>query len=118
MLRRVFGFRRYIDTAEVQEAKFDEQVNLFTRYLPYAVVFGAVERWARAFHGLADQEIQPSWYVGSHPFTAVAFASSIDHFSVTTAGSIASTPGTSGVSGFSGGGFSGGGGGGGGGGSW
>ena len=118
MVRRVAGFRRYIETAEVPEARFDEQVNLFTRYLPYAIVFGTVEKWARAFRGLGDQEIQPSWYVGPHPFTTAAFVSSIDHFSTSTVGTIASTPGGSGASGFGGGGFAGGGGGGGGGGSW
>ena len=100
------------------EAKFDEQVKLFTRYLPYAIVFGDVERWARAFRTLGDREIRPSWYVGPGPFTAAAFASSIDHFSSSTVGAIASTPGGSGGSGFGGGGFAGGGGGGGGGGSW
>ena len=53
-----------------------------------------------------------------HPSRALAFASSIDHFSVATVGTISSTPAGSGSSGFGGGGFSGGGGGGGGGGSW
>ena len=57
----------------------------------------------------------------SHAFTYLAFSSAIDGFTVTTSGTLTSTPpSTSGSSGFSGsgGGFSGGGGGGGGGGSW
>jgi hypothetical protein len=81
-------------------------------------VFGCTEKWARAFEPLGQQPDTGSWYVGSHPFTAVAFASSIDHFSVAAVGTISSTPSGSGSSGFGGGGFSGGGGGGGGGGSW
>jgi len=116
MVRRVFGFRTYIETAEAQEARFQEQENLFSRYLPYAVVFGCTEKWARAFSHLSDQPSQQAWYVGTHPFTIGSFSSSIDHFAVSTAGTIASTPGGSGGSGF--GGSSGGGGGGGGGGSW
>jgi hypothetical protein len=118
LVRRILGFRTYIDTAETQEARFAEKENLFSRYLPYAVVFGLTEKWARAFAGLGDRAPDASWYVGSRPFTYNAFASSIDGFSVSTAGTIASTPSGSGASGFGGGGSSGGGGGGGGGGSW
>jgi uncharacterized membrane protein len=118
MVRRVFGFRTYIETAEAQEMRFQEKENIFSKYLPYAVVFGCTEKWARAFEQLGQQPDTGSWYVGSHPFTAVAFASSIDHFSVAAVGTISSTPSGSGSSGFGGGGFSGGGGGGGGGGSW
>jgi uncharacterized membrane protein YgcG len=116
MVRRVLGFRTYIETAEADEARFAERANLFSQYLPYAVVFGCTEKWARAFRDLDQQ--QPDWYVSPHPFTLAALSSSIDHFSVTSAGTFTSTPGSSGGSGFGGGGFSGGGGGGGGGGSW
>ena len=120
MIRRVLGFRTYIETAEKDEAQFAERANLFSQYLPYAIVFGCTEKWARAFGGLAEQEqaAAAGWYVGAHPFTTAALVSSIDDFAVTTAGTIASTPSSSGSSGFGGGGFSGGGGGGGGGGSW
>jgi uncharacterized protein (TIGR04222 family) len=118
MVRRVFGFRTYIETAEAREMRFQEKENIFSKYLPYAIVFGCTEKWAKAFEQLGLQPDTGSWYVGSHPFTAVAFASSIDHFSVATVGMISSTPAGSGSSGFGGGGFSGGGGGGGGGGSW
>ena len=118
MIRRVQGFRTYIETAEVQEAKFQERENLFSRYLPYAVVFGAVEQWARRFEGLDQQAADLGWYAGSHPFTVGSFSQAMDSFTVTTAGTISSTPSSSGHSGFGGGGSSGGGGGGGGGGSW
>jgi hypothetical protein len=117
LVRRVLGFRTYIETAEAQEARFAERENLFSRYLPYAVVFGLTDKWARAFARLGEQP-DTAWYVGTRPFTYDAFASSIDGFSVSTAGTIASTPSGSGSSGFGGGGSSGGGGGGGGGGSW
>ena len=118
MVRRIQGFRTYIETAEVQEAKFQEQENLFSRYLPYAIVFGAVEKWAQRFEGLDQQAANVGWYAGSHPFTAVGFSQAMDSFTVTTSGTISSTPSSSGGSGFGGGGSSGGGGGGGGGGSW
>jgi uncharacterized membrane protein len=116
LVRRVRGFRTYIDTAEAQEARFQERENIFSRYLPYAIVFGLTEKWARAFAALGQEMPQTNWYVGTRPFAYNNFASSIDHFTVSSAGTIASTPGGSGGSGF--GGSSGGGGGGGGGGSW
>jgi Predicted membrane protein (DUF2207) len=118
MVRRVFGFRTYIETAEAQEMRFQEKENIFSKYLSYAIVFGCTEKWARAFEQLGMQPDTGSWYVGTHPFTAVAFASSIDHFSMAAVSTVTSTPAGSGSSGFGGGGFSGGGGGGGGGGSW
>lgn len=118
LVRRVQGFRRYIETAEVEEARFAERENLFFRYLPFAIVFGCTEGWARAFQGLEGETISNGWYVGSGSFTSHGFASSIDDFTVTTAGTISSTPSGSGSSGLGGGGSSGGGGGGGGGGSW
>ncbi|HEX5938127.1 MAG TPA: DUF2207 domain-containing protein [Actinomycetota bacterium] len=118
MLRRVRGFRRVIATAETHMSRWAEQENVFTRFLPYAIVFGLTEKWAKAFQDLGLEPETSSWYVGSRPFTAVAFADSIGHFSVTTGGTLAATPASSGSSGFGGGGFSGGGGGGGGGGSW
>jgi uncharacterized protein (TIGR04222 family) len=118
MLRRIRGFRTVIATAETHMSRWAEEENVFTRYLPYAIVFGLTKKWAKAFEDLGLAPDTSSWYVGPHPFTALAFADSIDGFAVTTGGTLASTPASSGSSGFGGGGFSGGGGGGGGGGSW
>jgi hypothetical protein len=122
LVRRVKGFREFIETSEKDRAQFAERAHLFSEYLPYAIVFGCTEQWARAFEGLATAEIDTSsWYVSSHPFTYTAFASSMDDFSVSTSGTISASPpssSSSGSSGFSGGGSSGGGSGGGGGGSW
>jgi len=121
VLRRTEGFRRFINESEKERARFAERKNLFSEYLPYAIVFGATGKWAAAFAGLDDQPPDTSsWYIASTPFTFLAFSSAIDGFTVSTSGTLTSTPpSTSGSSGFSsGGGFSGGGAGGGGGGSW
>ena len=117
-LRRALGFRRFIETAEGNRARFAERANLFYEYLPFAIVFGEAERWARAFEGVTQQP--PSWY-GSrsgNAFSAVYLGEAMDGFATTSSTTLSSTPGGSGSSGFSGGGSSGGGGGGGGGGSW
>jgi uncharacterized protein (TIGR04222 family) len=120
VLRRVRGFRTVIDKAETNIARWAEQENVFTKYLPFAIVFGLTEKWAKAFEQLGEARPDTTtWYESSRPFVMMQFAHAIDGFTVATAGTIASTPAGSGSSGFSsGGGFSGGGGGGGGGGSW
>jgi len=117
--RRVNGFRVVIEKVEQHMSHWAEEENVFTRFLPYAVVFGVTEKWAKAFEALGQMPADDmGWYRSAYPLTYVAFADSMDAFAVTTSGTIASTPSGSGGSGFGGGGFSGGGGGGGGGGSW
>jgi uncharacterized protein (TIGR04222 family) len=121
MLRRVRGYRRVIETADVYLARWAEKENVFPKTLPYAIVFGLTEVWSRACQGLATDPTQSpgmSWYVPIHGFSMDGFAEAIDGFTVATSGTMTSTPAGSGSSGFGGGGFSGGGGGGGGGGSW
>lgn len=119
VLRRVNGFRRFIEESEKERARFAERAHLFSEYLPYAIVFGCTEKWARAFAGLEDQIAQNThgWYLSPYPFAIMAFSDSMDGFAVTTSGTIVAAAASS-SSGFSGGGFSGGGFGGGGGGSW
>jgi uncharacterized membrane protein len=118
MLSRVRGFRRLFDEGEEDtRSRFAEQHDIFSQYLPFAIVFGCTRKWAKAFEGIDAEQLQTSWYVGNHPFNAMVLASSIDHFGTTATGTMyASMPSSSGSSGF--GGSSGGGGGGGGGGSW
>lgn len=126
VLAQTLGFRRYLATAEAEQLRFEEGEDLFSRYLPYAIVFGLADRWARVFADVAAQGravAQPDWYVGT--WTAgpygwgAGFAGAMDRFeTVATEAISAPTPGSSGGSGFSGGGYSGGGVGGGGGGGW
>jgi uncharacterized membrane protein len=117
--RRALGFKLYIATAETRRQEFNEQKNIFARYLPYAIIFECVDKWADAFEGLDDQvqESTSYWYHGATAFHVGAFASGLGSFNSSVSSTISSTPGGSGGSGFSGG-SSGGGGGGGGGSSW
>jgi uncharacterized membrane protein len=101
----------------VHQQAFAERANIFTEYLPYAIVFKCVDRWARAFKDIDLQAATAGWYAGPAGFNAGSFSSSLRAFSSAVSTTLASTPGGSGGSGFSGG-SSGGGGGGGGGGSW
>ena len=107
------AFQRYLQTADLDQIKAEEQLNIFHRYLPYAVVFGLTEVWVRTFEPVL-QEAQNSgmsmpilWMAG----TSQSFDSSFSSFSSAMSSSMSSSSGGSGGS-------VGGGGGGGGGGSW
>lgn len=117
LLLRILGFKRYMDTAETERQRFAERENIFAAYLPYAIVFGSVTKWARAFSGIDAQRATAGWYVGPAVTDLGAFSSDLAGFTSTVSSAISSTPASSGSSGFSGG-SAGGGGGGGGGGSW
>jgi len=123
MLAQARGFREYIRTAEAEQLRFEERADVFSRYLPFAVVFGEADRWVKVFGPLAaaaagTAATSPAWYTGPHGWSADHFSDSLDGFTSSASGTIAAaTPSSSGGSGFSGG-SSGGGGGGGGGGSW
>lgn len=127
ILAQSLGFKEYLTTAEAGQIAFEEASNIFSRYLPYAVVFGVADRWAKTFAEVAKAAeaagqtlIMPTWYIYSgHAFPDfTSIANGVDSFSTTSTGTFTSTPGSSGSSGFGGGGFSGGGGGGSSSGSW
>ena len=118
MYRRCLGFRLYMVTAEQDRQRFAEEANIFDSYLPFAIVFHCVSRWAKMFEQLGLEERQVDWYTGPTGFAPTSFAMGIRDFSSSVSNAMSFTPGSSGASGFSGGGSSGGGGGGGGGGSW
>lgn len=131
---QVEGFRTYLATAEAGQLQFEEGEDVFSKYLPWAILFDLTERWTRlceqlvAMGRLSAQP--PDWYygtswnlhamnwqlstMGAHVATAVAPPPP----SISDSGFGSSGSAFGGGGGFSGGGFSGGGGGGGGGGSW
>jgi uncharacterized membrane protein YgcG len=118
LLQHTLGFRLYMNTAEKYRQQFAEKAEIFTQLLPYAIVFGCVSQWAKAFEGI-DTSATSSWYVGNAPFQAALLSSSLESMNANISSAITYVPPSSGSSsGFGGGGFSGGGGGGGGGGSW
>ncbi len=135
---QVEGFRTYIATAEADQLQFEEGEDIFSKYLPWAVLFGLAERWVKVCEQAIAlgrlQQPDASWYGGSYfntqmilwqldslgrsipPATAPSVASHGPSFS-NDIGFGGGGSAFGGGGGF-GGGFSGGGGGGGGGGSW
>ncbi|MEK9152913.1 MAG: DUF2207 domain-containing protein, partial [Patescibacteria group bacterium] len=114
------GFKDYLATAEKYRLQWQEKELIFEKFLPYAMVLGVADKWAKTFADLGLPP--PTWYEGSASasgvFNAVAFTSSMRSFDSSVSAAMVSAPQqTSSGSGFSGG-SAGGGGGGGGGGSW
>lgn len=129
VLDRIAGFKQYLSITEqdrldrMQAPK--DTLQLFERYLPYAIALGVENRWADRYTGLlAAAAAAPgasqtfAWYSGSSsPWNDTGgFVDSLGTSLASTISSASTAPGSS--SGSGGGGFSGGGGGGGGGGGW
>jgi uncharacterized membrane protein YgcG len=133
ILGRIFGFKNFIDTAEVarMERLFEQDPSYYFNVLPFAWVFGLSDLWARKFEHMAIAP--PTWYYGyyeGNSFNTYWMMRSLGRMHTATirsftppapsGGSGGSRGGGGFSSGFSsgGGGFSGGGFGGGGGGRW
>lgn len=113
------GFRLYLRTAEKHQLNFEADQDVFSRYLPWAVLFGDVKRWTKACESLAAAGRIPApqthFIVGATSMSQISSELSKISSSVSPSGGGSSSSfggGSSGSSGFSGG--SGGGGGGGG----
>ena len=125
---QVEGFRTYIATAEAEQLRFEEGEDIFSRYLPWAIMFDLTERWTQVCQQLVAlgrlSDDPPTWYYGtswnlnSLGWQLSSFDSSVASSIASPAPSFSESGFGSGGSAFDGGGFSGGGGGGGGGGSW
>ena len=118
---QALGFKEYLSKAEKYKLQWEEKENIFETYLPYAMVFGVVDKWARTFEGI-DKE-PPSWYRGGmmNGWSPIIFANTLTNATSTIGHALTVAPsshGGGGGGGFGGGGFGGGGFGGGGGGSW
>lgn len=72
---QTLGFRQYLTVAEADQIAFDEAADIFSRYLPYALIFGVAKRWASVFGevaakahlaGVTDLRFDLSWIDGMY----------------------------------------------------
>ncbi len=118
----ILGFQEFMNRAEKDRLERMGDMNLFSKFLPYAIALDVADNWAKAFEGIYQDP--PDWYVspgGFRTFTPYAFTHSLNSVTSDLSSAMYSAPrGSSGGGGggFGGGGSSGGGFGGGGGGSW
>ncbi|WP_291521735.1 DUF2207 domain-containing protein, partial [Branchiibius sp. NY16-3462-2] len=86
---QALGFRRYLETAEASQIRFEEAAGLFSKYLPYAIVFNLADHWAKVFGDVARAAQAegydvptPGWFVADDlsllTFSMLAF--SMDDF--------------------------------------
>jgi uncharacterized membrane protein len=119
----ILGFQEFLSRAEKDRLERMGDMNLFSKFLPYAIALDVADNWAKAFEGIYQEP--PDWYVspgGFRTFTPYAFTHSLNSVTSDLSSAMFSAPrgsgGGGGGGGFGGGGSSGGGFGGGGGGSW
>jgi uncharacterized membrane protein len=124
-LEKILGFKEFLELTEKDRLRLlnapELQPEMFEKFLPYAMVLGVEDKWAKKFEEIYDTT--PDWYEGS---IEIKFNSSIltrelkqfNNYSNRSLGATYPRLSNRFSSGFSGGGSSGGGSGGGGGGSW
>lgn len=126
VLAQAQGFKEYLLTAEADQIRVEEDQDIFSRYLPWAIAFGVESHWVGVFREIAASGrpvAEPTWYhswagvsvfAGDNAFFGAkgSFMDAASHSGVWSPSS-----GAAGMSGMSGGSV-GGGVGGGGGGSW
>ncbi|GAB3588723.1 DUF2207 domain-containing protein [Calidifontibacter terrae] len=58
---QTMGFEKYLATAEADQIRFEEAAGLFSRYLPYAIVFGLADRWAKVMGSVMRRAQAEGW---------------------------------------------------------
>ncbi|MEU4572112.1 DUF2207 domain-containing protein [Nonomuraea sp. NPDC023979] len=93
-LAHTLGFREYLFSGDLGEVPEQHRVELFSRYLPYAVIFDGVEHWSRVVASVTGNG-SPSdnlyWYHGPAEWDLSKFAGSMRTFTTTTSGAISAT---------------------------
>ena len=124
---QIEGFRRYLldagDKSFRDLSPYDKPLNLFERYLPYAIALKVENAWSKRFESVLNAALEdgyrPSYFYPGRSFVRpMSYSDFSSGISSGLSSSISSASSPPGSSGSRGGGFSGGGGGGGGGGGW
>lgn len=124
VLAQAEGFKEYLMTAEADQIRVEEDHDIFSRYLPWAIAFGAESHWVGVFRELvaAGRPVaEPVWYhtwTGASVFAAdnAFFGATGSFMDAASSSGVWASSGAGGMSGMSGGSVGGGVGGGGGGG--
>lgn len=90
------GFRDYLLSPRSATAPPGQRVELYSRYLPYAVIFDDVDHWANILAAAALTDLTPeeltgdglAWYTGPREWRIEDFSDSITTFVVTLTGII------------------------------
>ncbi|MET7459278.1 DUF2207 domain-containing protein [Nonomuraea sp. NPDC005501] len=93
-LAHTLAFREYLFSGDLGEVPEQHRVELFSRYLPYAVIFDGVEHWSRIVASVTGNGREADnlyWYHGPAEWDLSKFAGSMRTFTTTTSGAISAT---------------------------
>jgi hypothetical protein len=94
VLAHTLGFRAHLHRGEAPDAPSVDRVAMFSRYLPYAVVFDSVSRWAGTvadIGGDGERADNLYWYEGPAEWDLSNFAESMRSFTLATSGAISAS---------------------------
>jgi hypothetical protein len=94
VLAHTLGFRAHLYRGEAPDGSAVDRVALFSRYLPYAVVFDSVARWASTVADVGQDGEQADnlyWYEGPAEWDLSNFAESMRSFTLATSGAISTS---------------------------
>jgi hypothetical protein len=101
VLAHTIGFRAFLERGELPDGASaavgaPQRIALFSRFLPYAVVFDAVPKWAQTVEDTGEREEGADnlyWYEGPAEWDLSKFAESMRTFTLATSGSISQSRG-------------------------
>lgn len=99
VLAHTIGFRAFLERGEIPadgQAGPQQRIALFSRFLPYAVVFDLVPMWAKTVEDAGVREKGADnlyWYEGPAEWDLSKFAESMRTFTLATSGSISQSRG-------------------------
>ncbi|GAA1578300.1 DUF2207 domain-containing protein [Actinomadura kijaniata] len=98
VLAHTIGFRAFLERGEVSggELPSQQRIALFSRFLPYAVVFGVVPKWAEVVKDAGERAEGADnlyWYEGPAEWDLSNFAESMRTFTLATSGAISQSRG-------------------------
>ncbi|QXJ24004.1 DUF2207 domain-containing protein [Actinomadura graeca] len=90
VLAHTIGFRAFLERGVLPEGDASRQrIALYSRFLPYAVVFDVVAKWSETVKDAGQQGADNLyWYEGPAEWDLSKFAESMRTFTLTTSGSI------------------------------
>ena len=94
VLAHTIGFRSYLARGEASDVEPRQRIAMFSRYLPYAIVFDSVQKWAKTVEDTgarADHGDNLYWYEGPAEWDLSGFAASMHTFTLATSGAISQT---------------------------
>jgi hypothetical protein len=91
VLAHTIGFRAYLTRGEAVDVEPRQRIAMFSRYLPYAIVFDNVQKWAKTVEDAgarAEGADNLYWYEGPAEWDLSSFADSMRTFTLATSGAI------------------------------